>query len=210
MKKELITSLFMLSSTLNFGQLKVDSLGNIGAGTTTTNPNYTVNLVTQNERALNIKNWFGTSSSYAIYATTRGLEGEAAKGISSTTYSHGNSSNSIALSGAAHNYQGSHSIGVRGTAGSDASGCSIGVAGQISSLDNVIGAGVYGSTGTSLSFSFFDKRYAGYFKGSTKVVGELSVTGGISGLILNAAPPSSMPFATLPMTFSIRLSTALP
>ena len=56
--------------------------------------------------------------------------------------------------------------------------------GQLNGTAN--GAGVYGTSTSGESGSRVDGRYAGYFNGDTKVNGDLTVTGSVKGVLLNA------------------------
>lgn len=62
------------------------------------------------------------------------------------------------------------------------SGWNYGVFGRIMGAHN--GASIYGTTDTSENGTYIDGRYAGYFNGNTKVVGNITVTGSINGLVL--------------------------
>lgn len=77
-------------------------------------------------------------------------------------------------------------VGVQGMAKNTGTGFSIGLFGTL--LGNGNGAAVYGAAFSS-SFTL-DDRYAGYFKGKTKVSGDLHVTGNIVGQLLTNAPGS--------------------
>lgn len=73
--------------------------------------------------------------------------------------------------------------GVMGLAGNATSGWNYGVFGQLNGTNN--GAGVYGTATNGENGTSVDGRYAGYFNGATKVNGNLTVTGSISGVLLN-------------------------
>lgn len=74
------------------------------------------------------------------------------------------------------------SFGLFGKAGYATSGWNYGVYGQIVGAHN--GAGIYGTSNISENGTYVDGRYAGYFNGNTKVVGNLNVTGTVTGLLL--------------------------
>lgn len=80
--------------------------------------------------------------------------------------------------------------GVLGIAGNATSGWNYGVYGQLNGTNN--GAGVYGTATHRENGSCVDGRYAGYFNGATKVNGNLTVTGSISGVLINKASNSSV------------------
>ena len=87
--------------------------------------------------------------------------------------------------------EGGRSYGVCGIAGNTSSGWNYGIYGSLKGNKN--GAGIFGTTKDDFG-SQVDGKYAGFFDGNTKVKGNLTVTGNISGVILsNAAPTSSSP-----------------
>lgn len=75
--------------------------------------------------------------------------------------------------------------GVFGSAGNATSGWNYGVFGRLQGEQN--GAGVYGTITGNENGTNTKGRYAGYFNGPTKVVGNLSVTGSINGVLLGKA-----------------------
>lgn len=77
----------------------------------------------------------------------------------------------------------SRTYGVMGLAGNATNGWNYGVFGQLNGTNN--GAGVYGTATNGENGTSVDGRYAGYFNGPTKVNGNLTVTGSISGVLLN-------------------------
>lgn len=86
-------------------------------------------------------------------------------------------------------------FGVRGIVGNAANGYNYAVFGALQGTNN--GAGVYGTAGNSLSGNRLDGRYAGYFDGATKVMGDLTVTGSISGIILGQPSTSTAAISAL-------------
>lgn len=80
--------------------------------------------------------------------------------------------------------------GVMGLAGNATNGWNYGVFGQLDGINN--GAGVYGTATSGENGYCVDGRYAGYFNGATKVNGNLTVTGSISGVLLNRTSNVSM------------------
>jgi len=77
-----------------------------------------------------------------------------------------------------------------GLAGNATNGWNYGVFGQLDGTNN--GAGIYGTATNGENGSCVDGRYAGYFNGATKVKGNLTVTGSISGILLNQTSNVSM------------------
>lgn len=84
----------------------------------------------------------------------------------------------------------SRTYGVMGLAGNATNGWNYGVFGQLDGTNN--GAGIYGTATNGENGSCVDGRYAGYFNGATKVKGNLTVTGSISGILLNQTSNVSM------------------
>lgn len=80
--------------------------------------------------------------------------------------------------------------GVMGIAGNATKGWNYGVFGQLNGTAN--GAGVYGTNNDDENGSCVDGRYAGYFNGDTKVRGNLTVTGVINGVLLNAVSSNAV------------------
>ena len=82
---------------------------------------------------------------------------------------------------------------IRGTARTRCStGTTIGVWGSLSNLFPAgKGTGILGSVSPSINNSLFDRRYAGFFNGITKVNGNFIVTGNIQGTLLGASASSS-------------------
>lgn len=104
--------------------------------------------------------------------------------------------------------------GVKGIAGNATNGWNYGVFGQLNGTNR--GAGVYGTATSGENGREVDGRYAGFFNGATKVCGDLTVTGSVSGMLLSpsASKSSSTTRASslneeMP-NFSERLSTLTP
>lgn len=75
--------------------------------------------------------------------------------------------------------------GIYGVAGNATSGYNYGLFGRLSGSNN--GAAVYGTISNVENGINTGGQYAGYFNGATKVVGDLTVTGSVKGLVLGAA-----------------------
>lgn len=75
--------------------------------------------------------------------------------------------------------------GVYGVAGNATSGYNYGLFGRLYGSNN--GAAVYGTISNVENGINTGGKYAGYFNGATKVVGDLTVTGSVKGLVLGAA-----------------------
>lgn len=81
-------------------------------------------------------------------------------------------------------------FGVLGQAGYATSGWNYGIFGRLQGTRN--GAAVYGTNSIWENGTYMDKRYAGYFNGETKVNGNFTVTGSVTGLILGDAAQNSV------------------
>ena len=110
---------------------------------------------------------------YGVYGKTNSNTGNYFCGVSGIAYLP-----SPQLTG--------RTYGVYGIAGNASNGWNFGVYGQLNGTNN--GAGVYGTATNGENGTQVDGRYAGYFNGATKVKGDLTVTGSISGVFLNQAP----------------------
>lgn len=75
--------------------------------------------------------------------------------------------------------------GIYGVAGNATSGYNYGLFGRLCGSNN--GAAVYGTISNVENGINTGGQYAGYFNGATKVVGDLTVTGSVKGLVLGAA-----------------------
>lgn len=73
-------------------------------------------------------------------------------------------------------------FGVMGLAGHATSGYNYGVFGRLHG--NNYGAAVYGTSDETENGVYVDGKYAGYFRGNTKITGNLTVNGSIKGVIL--------------------------
>lgn len=104
-------------------------------------------------------------------------------GIKGRSYLYDNNLHKVGVYGDALQGAGldiGRSYGVYGVAGNATSGWNYGVCGVLAGSKQ--GAGVYGTT-DNLVLGVYGK-YAGYFRGQTKVVGSLNVTGSITGTLL--------------------------
>jgi hypothetical protein len=99
---------------------------------------------------------------------------------------------SVGIKGVANNtneLSSGRSYGVIGLASNATDGWNYGVFGRLEGTSN--GAAIYGTVNPKENGEYMDDRYAGYFKGNTKVDGDLSVSGAINGLYLGIAAPST-------------------
>ena len=195
MKKLLLSAIFLLGAGMAQAQLKVDSIGRtrIGAGhleqTLLHQSKVTMNIRPNDENLRNVlflDNWgTGISSTNenrtALYIKGRGYQSKYMFGVKSIASATGSSGYTQ------HGYR----IGVLGLATGGIDGQNYGV---IGASTNDVGAGVYGTTGGSyyyVTLQTLDRKYAGYFKGLTKVEGNFEVTGSITGTLLSRTAGSS-------------------
>lgn len=187
--KKIIILIFACFSISSYGQLKIENNGNVAIQTSETpisplsvlyagEPNATVAAV-GTETAISAKrrgDYYGWG--YSFYGTTTSIGGSYNMGIRGEAFPE-------------TPINGGRSYGVCGIAGNTSSGWNYGVYGSLKG--NKFGAGIFGTTKDNFG-SEVDGKYAGYFDGDTKVKGNLTVTGNISGVILsNAAPAVSSP-----------------
>lgn len=164
-------------------QLNVDPVsGNVAIKTTAT----PLSSLSIGGAGFNDFNVYSTSAKCGIYCTTTGNGDNWGK--AGEFYNIGKNNNFIVgVRGEIGPVNGpdlnsGRSYGLFGKAGYATSGWNYGVYGQIVGAHN--GAGIYGTSNISENGTYIDGRYAGYFNGNTKVVGNLNVTGTVSGLLL--------------------------
>lgn len=187
MKKLIFLASFIGCSVCNVSaQLKVDpNSGNVAIKTTAT----PLSSLSIGGAGLSNFNVYSKSAKCGIYCTTTGNGDNW--GNAGEFYNTGKNNNFIVgVRGEIGPVNGQdldrgRSFGLFGKAGYATSGWNYGVYGQVVGAHN--GAGVYGTTSLSENGTYVDGRYAGYFNGNTKVVGNLFVTGSVSGLVLGLA-----------------------
>lgn len=183
MKKVLfvISVLAFLSNNAN-AQLSVHSSGKVGIAMLS--PTDTISTFA-------VK---GSASGFeaSVWGTQRGIYGEATGHYQNWVYGVYGKTNSntgnyfCGVSGIAYlpsPQTTGRTYGVYGIAGNASNGWNYGIYGQLNGTNN--GAGVYGTATSGENGTKMDGRYAGYFNGATKVKGDLTVTGSISGILLN-------------------------
>ena len=183
MKKVLfvISVLAFLSNNAN-AQLSVHSSGKVGVAMLS--PSDTISTFA-------VK---GGASGYeaSVWGTQRGIYGEALGQYQNWAYGvYGKTSTDAAnylcgVSGIAYlssPQMTGRTYGLYGLAGNASNGWNYGVYGQLNGSKN--GAGIYGTATSGEHGTQVDGRYAGYFNGATKIKGDLTVTGSISGVLLN-------------------------
>lgn len=162
-------------------QLTVYSNGRVGIGTGSTTPESTISIKGGNE---------GYDAS--VIGTRRGIYGASygqylnwAYGVYGKNYCTTTSfqCGTCGIAELKTPQSSCRTYGIIGIAGNATNGWNYGVYGQLNGVNN--GAGVYGTATSRENGSCVDGRYAGYFNGATKVKGNLTVTGTISGVLLN-------------------------
>lgn len=98
--------------------------------------------------------------------------------------------------------------GVLAQAGYATSGYNYGVFGQLYDTQ-YNGAGIYGTVYSTESGMNVGGRYAGFFNGAVKVVGNLTVTGNISGVVVGSSSSNSAKVAQVNVVSSNSLATQL-
>lgn len=166
MKKLLTFMLCICTASMSYAQLKVYSNGYTAIGRTTTNNPTSPFTVGNGTNTLS--SYSTTISSYVPMTTTFNTAIEGYAGSNNTTIGR--------------------AFGVRGIAADAISGWCFGVLGGLNTHRN--GAGIFGTVHNTTGV-YIDGLYAGFFDGATKVKGDLTVTGSISGVLLGAASNES-------------------
>lgn len=172
-KKSLLIVGLLLLFASSFAQLSVDPLGKVKI---VGNRNRSLEVGGQTEGIYVART--GQSASSSATAITGICDKDGAPtsiGVEGKSVSSSQTHNSLNV------YR---SYGVLGTAGHGGMGWNFGVFGR---LQNSNGAGVYGSAVTNDLGRNLSVPYAGYFNGNVQVVGDLQVTGLVSGMVLGAS-----------------------
>lgn len=194
MKKVLTVTLFILSATLCFGQLKVDSVGNVGVNVEPAE-SCKLSVSYNGATSLSITNNNTTSSATSLYSyVNQTIDSIAPKGINSVLYTSGYGVNSTSVYGYSRSLRSGRVIGVWGAgsilSSSYSTSNNYGVVGTFGNSTQGKGAGIYGASNATILT--LNKQYAGYFYGPVGIQGNLTVTGYISGVVLSSAP-SALP-----------------
>ena len=100
----------------------------------------------------------------------------------------------VGIQGYANGYKANpYAIAVEGFSrcNNSATGIPIGIVGRLAATNGCSrGIGVYGSSNSGVNINYVDTKYAGFFYGLTRVQGNLTVTGQISGTLLTRSPSS--------------------
>ncbi len=179
MKKLITIMICVCMANISYAQLKVNSNGGV-----------TVCRTQAPVAALSVGDGFNlypaTNTNITTYSSALLTPGYYNIGMTGISYI-----NNIRNNGRA--------IGVYGVAGNSTNGFNYGVFGSLYTSLN--GAGIYGTINPDLGVNI-DGRYAGYFDGATKIDGDLTVTGNISGVILGISS-----VANTSQTYSLNTNT---
>lgn len=189
MKKTIISLLlFIFCSTTN-AQLKVVSNGNIAIGDTAIVP---LSSLTINDNGDSTYVAYMVGKTHGLFSRRinpinsdwthwgYGIEGRSDN--NNTRFSVGVKASAVTVGNI--NSNGNRAFGLFARAGYASNGYNYAVFGDLMGTRN--GAAIYGSTvHDDVGSSIIDNRYAGYFRGKTKVVGDLEVTGTVNGVVLS-------------------------
>ncbi len=180
MKKLLLLAIFLLGAGMAQAQLKVVESGDVVIGNTS--PISGSALTINGAKKLSIKRSVLNASGYieGIKSEVTRYGSEYAIGV------YG----SAAKSSTNGNYYTGRCYGVLGIGSGGMPGYTYGVAGVIPTT-TMGGAGVYGSACGIIGIDPGDE-YAGYFYGDVKALGNLSVTGNITGVLLTPSANSNI------------------
>lgn len=182
MKKELLTILGLCVFTSAFSQLNVNPNGNVSIQSNAT-PLSPLSICGAGRSDYKV-GVYGNKSCY--YAETSGATeswghgGKFVNHLSGSSFLVGARADVYPLDEVNRNY--GRSFGLIGIAGYATSGWNYSVYGRLDGGNN--GAAIYGTTNSSENGTYVDGKYAGYFNGNTKVIGNLNVTGSIYGVVL--------------------------
>lgn len=189
MKKILFTVVSLCAFSSAFGQLNVNPNGNVSIQSTAT-PLSPLSICGSGRSDYKV-GVYGNKSCY--YAETSGATEAWGHGGKFVNHLSG-SSFLVGVRADVYpndkvNRSNGRSFGVIGIAGYATSGWNYSVFGRLDGGNN--GAAIYGTTNSTENGSYVDGKYAGYFNGNTKVVGNLNVTGSIYGVVLGKSASSS-------------------
>ncbi len=186
MKKILISMLLLIICSAVNAQLKVVSSGNIAIGDTAIIPQSRLSIndsgdatyvayMVGNNHGLFARHFNNNWTNWAY-----GVEGRSDN--DNTNFSVGVKASAVTIGNIDSN--GGRAFGVFARAGYATNGYNYAIFGDLMGTRN--GAAIYGSTvHDDVGSSIIDNRYAGYFRGKTKVVGDLDVTGTVNGVVLS-------------------------
>lgn len=186
MKRVLFFINLLLLSTSAFSQIKVDNNGNSMFGLSSSQAplsTISVGCIGRTDSKLTV-----LGDSVGLFAYRDGLShpnwGNAIQAKSRV----GTANFCVGIRSEATNSTASSSnraYGIYSIAGNATSGYNYGIFGRLSGTNN--GAAVYGTISDSENGINTCGQYAGFFNGATKVVGDLTVTGTVNGLVLGTA-----------------------
>lgn len=183
MKKFLFFISLLLLSTNAFSQLKVANNGNAMFGLSSTETPLSavsVGCIGRTDSKFTV-----LGDNVGIFAYRNGVSTpnwgnaiQAASPVGTANFCVGIRSEAVKSTPSSSN----RAYGVYGVAGNATSGYNYALFGRLYGSNN--GAAVYGTISNSENGVNTGGQYAGYFNGATKVVGDLTVTGSVKGLVL--------------------------
>jgi hypothetical protein len=193
--------------SLSYAQVKVNQNGYISIQSTTTNPLSPITINGTGDADYNIATY---SSKSGIYCKTTGTSANwGYAGIFTSKSVRNNFIVGLRGETIPPNWicrNSGRSFGVMGVGGYATPGWNFGVYGYVQGNNG--GAGIYG-TAYDDNGVYIDGKYAGYFNGNTKVIGNLTVSGTINGVILGSSSNTSSSSALAPSSDNVTLSEKL-
>lgn len=189
MKNLLIAILGLCTFSSTFAQLNVNPNGNVSIQSSLT-PLSPLSVCGSGRSDYKVA-VYGNKSGYYSETTgateTWGHGGKFVNHLSGSSFLVGARADVYPLDEVNRSY--GRSFGVFGVAGYATSGWNYGIFGRLDGGNN--GAAIYGTANSTENGTYVDGKYAGYFNGNTKVVGNLNVTGSIYGVVLGRSASSS-------------------
>ena len=187
MKRLFLLSVILINSVVIFAQLKVDSNGHVGLGSSASSfaSQLSINMTGHSDYAVS-----SAGADNGIYSEAQGNYAGSFRTSNDTGFRFGlfADAQSAEPSGFL-----SYSYGSKGAAGYGVY-ANAGLFGSVANCTR--GCGVYGTTSISdIGCIAENSLFAGYFNGNTKVNGDLYVTGNVNGVLLSPSAPMARPLA---------------
>ena len=188
MKNIILIGAMCAMAISSYGQLKVHSNGNISLKNNSSQAFSPLSLNSSGDSTYFAYYSGNKDGLYVLSEDVSGVSNCARAGYFTSTGAASKIRVGLTGTGTATNSSetGIRAVGVQGNASNSGSGYSIGLLGVLTGSGN--GAAIFGTTSNTLTP---DSRYAGLFKGNTKVQGDLIVTGTIQGTLLSNLPDIS-------------------
>lgn len=193
MKKSLLFVALIATVAINASaQLTVYSSGKVGVGTSASDSIKSPLTVTNSSDEYGVR---VQSNGRGIYAESKGIKTVFPCGVHGTASSTSGKYCTGVMGNVLYDtpQTSGKAYGVRGIAGN--APMNFAVFGSLQGTNN--GAGIYGTVGSYVFGGGVDGRYAGYFDGATKVKGDLTVTGSISGIVLGQSSTTTAAISAL-------------